>query len=129
MSGRFLLDTNIIIALFAKEDTVMQKLANAEDVFVPSIALGELYFGAGKSARAKENTTRIDEFAANGAVLFCDTVTAKQYGAIKNQLKVSGSPIPENDIWIAAIAAQYQLILVTRDSHFQAVEGLQVEQW
>jgi tRNA(fMet)-specific endonuclease VapC len=112
-----------------KEDAVTQKLANAQEVFVPSIALGELYFGAGKSTRAKENTTRIDEFASSSTVLFCDTATAKQYGVIKSQLKISGTPIPENDIWIAATATQYQLILVTRDRHFLTVEGLQAEPW
>lgn len=129
MSGRFLLDTNIIIAVFANEQAVTQKLADAGEVFVPSIALGELYFGAGKSARAKDNVTRIDEFAADSAVLVCDAITAKRYGAIKNQLKKQGAPIPENDIWIAALAMQYQLTLVTRDRHFRAVEDLQVEQW
>jgi len=48
---------------------------------------------------------------------------------IKSQLRAKGQPIPENDIWIAATAKQPQLTLVTRDGHFQAIEGLVVEQW
>lgn len=73
MSGRFLLDTNIIIALFAGESTVQQFLSEAEEVFVPSIALGELYFGARKSGRVEANLARIDEFALSCSVLACDT--------------------------------------------------------
>jgi tRNA(fMet)-specific endonuclease VapC len=129
MSGRVLLDTNIVIALFAKEAAVEQHLAEAEEVFIASIVLGELYYGAQKSARVETNISRVNTFAAGSAVLVCDTATAQYYGVIKNQLRAKGTPIPENDIWIAAIARQYQLILVTRDEHFRAVDGLIVEQW
>lgn len=128
-TGRFLLDTNIVIALFANEATVKQRLAEANEVFVPSIVLGELYYGARKSARVAENLARIDDFVASNTVLPCDTATAQQYGNIKNKLRAKGRPIPENDIWIAAIAMQYQLIVVARDGHFHEVDGLQVEEW
>jgi tRNA(fMet)-specific endonuclease VapC len=117
MSGRFLLDSNIIIALFGGEVTVQEHLAQANEVFVSSIVLGELYFGARKSNQVEENLTRIDELAASSAILGCDTDTAREYGLIKNHLREKGRPIPENDIWIAAIARQHDLILVTRDSH------------
>lgn len=129
MAGRFLLDTNIIIAHFAKEANVEQSLAVAPEVFLPSVALGELYYGACKSARVTINTRRIDEFAAKNTVLTCDTETAREYGRIKNDLRVKGKPIPENDIWIAAIAIQYDLTLVTRDGHFNEIEGLATETW
>ncbi len=95
MNGKYLLDTNIIIALFAGDTAVKDNLARAEEVFVPSIALGELYFGARKSGRAKENLERIDEFAANSVVLECNTDTARRYGEIKHALRVKGHPIPE----------------------------------
>jgi tRNA(fMet)-specific endonuclease VapC len=55
--------------------------------------------------------------------------TARSYGKIKNQLKVKGSPIPENDIWIAALADQYQLLLITRDKHFNNIEAISIETW
>ena len=128
-TGRFLLDTNIVIALFAEEAAVQQHLAEANEVFVPSIVLGELYYGASKSARVAENLARLDEFVASSTVLACDTATARQYGDIKNTLRAKGRLIPENDIWIAAIAMQYQLTLVARDGHFHAVDGLWVEEW
>ncbi|MHB8482466.1 MAG: PIN domain-containing protein [Nitrospiria bacterium] len=129
MSGRYLLDTNIIIALFSEDQKIHQNIANASEIFIPSIAIGELYFGAFKSVRMKENHARIDEFTQNSAVLSCDIETAKKYGNIKNRLKEKGRPIPENDLWIAAIAQQYGLTLVSRDTHFDNVEDLQVEVW
>ena len=123
-TGRYLLDTNIVIALFANEAAVQQRLAEANEVFVLSIVLGELSYGARKSARVTENLARIDDFVMSNTVLPCDTATAQQYGDIKNTLRAKGRPIPENDIWIAAIAMQYQLIVVARDEHFHEVDGL-----
>ena len=129
MTGRFLTDTNIVIALFANDSTVQQHLRDAVEVFTPAIVLGELYYGAYKSSRVKENVSRINEFASQNAVLFCDAATAQWYGQIKDGLRKKGRPIPENDIWIAAIALQYDLILVTRDDHFQEIAGLQIQRW
>lgn len=129
MNGRFLLDTNIVIALFAKDTSVQKGLMEAEQVFVPSIVLGELYYGAHKSLRKEENIARLDEFAAVSAVLETNTATAKEYGEIKNALRNKGHPIPENDIWVAAISKQYGLTLATRDEHFKEVEGIAVESW
>lgn len=129
MSGKFLLDTNVIIAIFAKEPVVHERLSNADEVFVPCIALGEMYFGACKSLKNKENLARLDEFVLNNTVLVCDTDTAKKYGDIKNRLKEKGQPIPDNDIWIAAIAQQYDIALITNDTHFAVVENLKIETW
>ncbi len=129
MSGRFLLDTNIVIALFAQDVAVQEWLAQAEEVFVPSIVLGELYFGARKSARVEANLARIDEFAASNTVLGCSTATGREYGRIKNLLREKGQPIPENDIWVAAVAQEHGLTLVSRDGHFEEIKGLMVEVW
>jgi tRNA(fMet)-specific endonuclease VapC len=124
-----LIDTNIVIALFGNEPAVLQHLTQQIEVFTPAIVLGEVYYGAYKSSRVQENIFRINEFAARAAVLECDLVTAQWYGQIKDGLRRKGRPIPENDIWIAAIAMQYDLILVTRDGHFEEIDGLQVKQW
>ena len=129
MNGKILLDTNIIIALFSGDTTIQNNLARADEVFVPSIAIGELCFGAHKSARAKENLNRIDEFVAANVALECNTETARRYGEIKNTLRVKGHPIPENDIWIAAIAIEHDLTLVTRDTHFDKIENLKSATW
>ena len=124
-----MLETNIVIALFANEATVQQRLTAAQEVFVPCIVLGELYYGAYRSARVVENLARLDAFATSNTVLLCDAVTARQYGDIKNTLRAKGRPIPENDIWIAAIARQHDLTVVARDAHFHEVDGLPVEEW
>ena len=129
MNGKYLLDTNIIIALFANETVVTENLAQVEEVFIPMIAIGELYYGARKSGRVRDNLNRIDELIANISVLGCNAETAVKYGEIKHNLRLKGRPLPENDIWIAAVALQYNLILVTRDVHFQEVENLQTVAW
>jgi tRNA(fMet)-specific endonuclease VapC len=129
VNGKYLLDTNIIISLFAKDSQIHDRIARAEEVFVPCIAIGKLYFGAYKSLKVDENLARIDEFALYNTVLPCDTDIAKKYGEIKSSLKEKGQPIPENDIWIAAIAQQYALTLVTKDPHFEAIENLNIENW
>ncbi|MDI6768372.1 MAG: type II toxin-antitoxin system VapC family toxin [Anaerolineales bacterium] len=129
MSGKCLLDTNIVIALFADEAAVKDNLAKTDEVFVPSVVIGELCYGAHKSARAKENLARIDDFAASSVVLGCDIETARAYGEIKNVLRIKGRPLPENDIWIAAIAIQHDLTLVSRDTHFNEIENLKVTVW
>lgn len=129
MSGKFLLDTNIIIALFAKDENVLAQLKSADEVFIPSIVLGELYYGANKSSRSQVNLARIDEFAAKNQVLAADGETARHYGEIKNALHAKGTPIPENDIWIAALSHQYRYMLVTQDNHFREVEGIETIIW
>ena len=129
MTGKYLLDTNILIALFAKDAGVQSKLSQAGEVLIPSIVFGELYFGARKSSRVEENVRRVDDLLDESAVLDCTAETAAQYAVIKNDLKLKGKPSPENDIWIAAVAVQHSLILVTRDAHFQEVDHLTVESW
>ena len=108
---------------------MLERVAAADEVFVPAIALGELYYGARKSTRTDQNIARIDEFAAAAAVLGCDAATAQQYGRIKNDLRAKGRPIPENDIWIAAVAVQHGLTVVSHDEHFGEVTGLPREVW
>lgn len=129
MSGSYLLDANIVIALFASDTAVSEHLKSAPEVFIPSIVIGELYYGARKSSRVKENTTRIDEFVNSNAILGCDVETARRYGEIKAHLRQMGRPIPENDVWIAALALQHTLVLVSRDAHFRYLENLELEIW
>ena len=129
MNGKYLLDTNIVIALFSSDVLVTDHLKDADEIFVPSIVIGELYYGAQKSQRVQENIERIDEFVSENAILICDAETAKMYGLIKDGLRQKGRPIPENDIWIAALGTQHDLTLVSRDGHFEEVETLKLEKW
>lgn len=129
MSGEFLLDTNIVIALSVGDDAVIKRLKDDVTVFLPSIVIGELFFGAFRSTLIEENLARVAELAAGNTVLVCDATTARHYGRVKNQLRELGRPIPENDIWISATALQHNLTLISRDAHFSEVEELRVESW
>ncbi len=129
MRGRYLLDTNIVIALFGEDAAVLQRLADAQEVFLCSIVLGELHYGARNSARITENLARIESLRSANTVLVCDSSTADYYGQIKAILRQAGTPIPENDIWIAAIAQQYTLTIVSRDKHFADVDNVILEIW
>lgn len=129
MSGSLLLDTNAVIAIFANDRAALDLLRANDECLLPSTVLGELYFGAAHSAKSIENRKRIDRFSSSIAVLPSDAVTAAHYGRIKNELKVAGSPIPENDIWIASIAVQYNLTLMSNDRHFDNIRGLTRAAW
>src|SRR4051812_48338178 len=107
MAGDVLLDTNIVIAFFANDSTVVGELRQVK-FLVPAIVQGELYAGARKSARVAANLARIDTMIPPAIVLSCDAATAHFYGLIKQALRLKGHPIPENDIWIASIALQYE---------------------
>ena len=129
MSGKYLLDTNIVIALWGGDNDVIRQFNQNMLVYVPSIVFGELYYGAKKSARSDLNLARIDEFASSVEMIDVDFRDARLYGEIKDHLRKNGRPIPENDIWIAALAMRHELTLVTRDAHFQSVQGLKIEMW
>ncbi len=129
--GGFLLDSNVIVAAFEEDLEVTQHLAAtpSELLFIPAVALGELYFGAMKSRRANANRQRLEEFVAASNVLPVDAATARIYSEVRERLRSIGRPIPENDIWIAATALQNGIALVTRDAHFEHVDGLKTERW
>ena len=129
MIGRYLLDTNIIIALINQDPAVIQRISENPETAISSITVGELCYGAGKSKKTTENLAKLDSLFAEMLILNCTEVTGKFYGTIKSQLRKKGRPIPENDIWIAATALQYDLTLVTRDSDFEAVDNLILESW
>jgi tRNA(fMet)-specific endonuclease VapC len=127
MTGnKLLLDTNIIIELFKGDLQIPALLDKQENVYVPAIVLGELYLGAYRSANVQKKLLEIKNFLPRCIVLDTNNTTAENYGIIKTALLNKGKPIPENDIWIAATAVQYQLPLYTNDGHFEEVEGISV---
>lgn len=134
MSGSsYALDTNIVIALMNNDTDVARHLTSASTFVIPSVVIGELYFGAHKSTRVAQNSTRLERFlvgdGARDAIRDIDIDTARLYGQIRDDLRAIGRPIPENDIWIAAIARQHGPTLVTRDQHFAHVAGLALAAW
>ena len=129
VAGRLLLDTSVVVDLFAGDSAVQRILATADEVFVPSVVVGELFYGAQRSSRRAENYAQVETFASATAVLPCDLSTARHYGSIKDALRSKGRPLPENDIWIAALARQHALTLATRDAHFREIDGLALLAW
>jgi tRNA(fMet)-specific endonuclease VapC len=118
-------DTNVAIAALAGEAAASAGLRAAGLLFLPVPVLGELRYGALNSARPADNSAVVERFASQCAALPADTGTATVYAEIRARLKRRGTPIPENDVWIAAICIQHALPLATRDSHFAEVEQLQ----
>jgi tRNA(fMet)-specific endonuclease VapC len=129
MTGSLLLDTNIVVGLFIDDPAIAGHFLQSPDVTLSVTVLGELYYGAQKSNRIDENLARIDQFLEGVTVIDNDIATAYEYGAIRNELRLKGRPIPENDLWIAALARQHDLTLVSRDRHFAEVENLRWEHW
>jgi len=129
MSGRFLLDTNITIAFLSGEHAIVNQVDEVDAYFVSSIIVGEMFYGASYSANVDENIQRIESFLEDAELVSCDEGTSRRYGEIKASLRRKGRPIPDNDIWIAASAKQHSLTLVTRDAHFEEVDGLTLTRW
>jgi tRNA(fMet)-specific endonuclease VapC len=129
MNGKVLLDTNVVVALFKDDPAVHERLEQHPRVLISAVVLGELYYGAQKSERLDRNLRQINRFLTRAAVLQSGAATAYEYGLIRNELRIKGRPIPENDIWIAAAARQHDLTVVSRDRHFAEVDNLRWEQW
>lgn len=129
MNNDLLLDTNTAIALLKREPKPLRRLTYAGSVYVPSIVLGGLFYGAYTSALVARNVANTDLVARGNTILDCDAATARIYGTIKASLRAKGQPIPDNDIWIAALAIQHQLTLLTRDAHFDRIDSLSFEHW
>lgn len=89
----------------------------------------ELYYGAYRSGRRQANLARVEDFVQANVILDCNQETARWYGEVKQYLKTIGRPLPENDIWIAALSLQHGLTLVTRDKHFDSIHSLEIEVW
>jgi tRNA(fMet)-specific endonuclease VapC len=129
MAGSLLLDTSVIIDLFAHRAEAERVVSSASELYLPSIALGELLYGAERSSHRAANVAEVESFAASVAILSCDAETASHYGEIKADLRRKGRPLPDNDLWIAAIARQHQLTVATRDGHFSEIPGLALLSW
>ena len=129
MSGRLLLDTNIVIALLNGDGTIPPRLNAAEMVGISVTVIGELLYGAKKSHHVQDNINKIKRFVHRCSIYSVNEDTAEFYSTIKAELTKKGNPIPENDIWIAATARQNDLTLVTGDGHFDKVQHLNREQW
>ena len=123
-----LLDTSVVIAYLRGNPSLEERLRRCV-TYVSVAVIGELYFGAYKSASPARNLASVREFLQICPALPIAETTAERFGAIRAELELAGSRIPENDVWIAAAAKEYGIPLATRDRHFFAVGGLQTLKW
>jgi tRNA(fMet)-specific endonuclease VapC len=123
---RLLLDTNRLSDALAQVDEVLDQLEIAEAVYVPVVALGEIRSGFLGGQRASKNEARLQWFLSQSGIYVAgiDASVSHRYALVHRALKSRGTPIPTNDLWIAAIALESGLVLYTRDLHFKKVPGL-----
>lgn len=127
---RYLLDTNICIALIKNVPGVREKIIQAgiENCLVPDIAVAELYYGAAKSERP-EHFEDVDFIVQHFEMLSIDPAL-ETYGRIKHELEKQGRPIDDFDLLIGAVAKQSNLTLVTHNTkHFVHIPDLLLEDW
>lgn len=130
MISKVVLDTNIVTPFFNQDPVISARLHRVYQIYVPATVVGEIYFGAYNSTRIASNILKIRNWLKGDVlVLRCDTKTGDYFGRISAELAKKAIKIPQNDIWIAAIALQYQLPLVTRDKHFNKITDLEVLKW
>jgi tRNA(fMet)-specific endonuclease VapC len=123
---RVALDTNRLTDLFQGDAALADSLGACEEVWIPLIVLAEIKAGFYGGARAGMNELLMRKFLAGSTVgvLLPTRETAEHYARLFVQLKRAGTPIPDNDLWIAAMALENNLLLITRDRHFQCVPQL-----
>jgi tRNA(fMet)-specific endonuclease VapC len=124
---RRFLDTNAYAALKRGDARIEDFVRTAETLFVSIIVLGELYFGFHDGSRFRENLAELERFLAHPfvKVAFLNEASADRFGRIATTLKRAGTPIPTNDIWIAAQCLDHGAELITLDEHhFRKVPGL-----
>ena len=123
---RVALDTNRYTDLARGDTALAAQLGSAEAVFLPFVALAELRAGFALGTRGHDNERALRRFLGKPGVhvLYADDGTTVTYATIFRDLRRRGTPVPTNDLWIAALALQHDLVLSSRDSHFALIGQL-----
>lgn len=124
-----ILDTNALSAFFDGDPALVDLLSEAPDLYLPVIVLGEYQFGLKASRLKKTREPQLLAFAETCTVLPVLESTVGWYATVRDGLRKAGTPIPENDIWISALALEYQQTVITQDSHFLKVKQINVRSW
>jgi len=124
-----ILDTNAVSAIADDEPAAVRLFRDSASIELPAIVLGEYRFGVAQSRRRKEYEKWLGLLIAATRVLPVDEDTAGHYALVRAELKKAGKPIPSNDLWIAALARQHRLPLMSLDGHFDAVQDLKRIGW
>ena len=124
----FVIDTNVFSGFMRGEPGSVTALRNAHEIHLPLIVLAELLAGFSVGTRLARNRHQLAQFMASPRVhvMNPDEKTAEHYAEVFRDLRRQGTPIPTNDLWIAAMARQNRLPLLSFDAHFRAVPGLEL---
>ena len=124
-----ILDTNGLSALADGDPQLEPMLRKIHELAIPVIVLGEYQYGIAQSRHRLRYAEWLAELVANCRVLRIDEATASEYATIRGELKRAGQPIPANDAWIAALARQHALPVISRDEHFDFVPNIERLGW
>ncbi len=124
--NKILIDTNIYSHALRGNSDIVSTLRQVAQISICAISIGELLSGFKGGFREVENRRELGQFldSPRVSIISVDEDTAEFYSTILTGLKQKGTPIPTNDIWIAAVAFQYGLQMYSLDKHFQFIEGL-----
>src|SRR5262245_23139855 len=123
---RLALDTNRYVDLAKGVPEVAARVARVDSLIIPFVVLGELRAGFRGGSRGEQNERELVRFLSSPRVEVVnpDDATTHHYARLIYQLRKQGTPIPTNDVWIAALVIQHQLHLYDRDQHFDALPQL-----
>lgn len=123
---RLALDTNRYTDLCRGDTFVIETAEHADEVWLPFIVVGELRAGFAAGSQGPRNEAVLRRFLMRPRVgiLYADEQTTHHYASLYRQLRKQGTPIPTNDMWIAALVLQHSLVLLARDAHFDALPQL-----
>lgn len=124
-----ILDTNALSAVVEGDPVLAPLLRKATQIAIPVIVLGEYRYGISHSRNRRQYEEWLTEYLRNFRILEVEERTTIPYGAVRSELKKAGTPIPSNDVWIAALSRQHALPLLSRDRHFDLVPGIQRVNW
>ena len=116
-----ILDTNALSAWAEGAPAIKASLQSADRLVIPSVVLGEYYFGIRQSRHRSRFEEWLRRYLPLAEIAAVTSATAAAYADIRLELKRSGKPIPPNDAWIAALARQHALPVLSNDAHFDAV--------
>ena len=125
---KFFLDTNSYSSLFEGDKIIQKEIANADIVYISVITLGELYRGFKGGTRETDNAKLLEDFLSkpNIEISPLNKKIAKVYGDVSYLLRKQGTPLPTNDVWIAAQTIETDSTLITYDEHFLKIKGLKL---
>jgi predicted nucleic acid-binding protein len=124
-----ILDTNALSAYLDKTAAAVEIVSEANEIAIPVIVAGEFAFGIAQSRHRATYERSLNRMLERCTVLNVDIETARYYAAIRLELRSAGTPIPANDVWIAALSRQHAMPIMSRDSHFDFVGGLKRQTW